>query len=454
MKVLLISVNNETDPYPVAPIGVAYIAKALKDAGHDVRILDICFANDYYRDIRFILKSFLPEVIGISIRNIDNLTCKKSVFYLPGIKDVIDFIRNNISAPLVVGGSGFSIFPEEVLRYLHLDFGIVGEGESALSEFVHTIEHGGDIYKIPNLCSIKDGIFKQNTIHFNRHYTMPDRTLLDNNKYLELGGMANIQSKRGCPFKCIYCTYPNIDGDRLRVQEPAAVIEELREMKDNYGIDYVFFVDDIFNYPEEHAFALCEGLIKANLKIDWACFATPGGMKPELAKIMKMAGCKGIEFGTDGGSERMLKQLGKSFTIDDVVSATETCKSVNLPNAHYILFGGPGENSATLNEAFTLFDKIRPTAVIALIGIRIYPNTLLYYKAIEDRLIEKDTNLLEPVFYLTPEMKRESIFSKVCEYATRRHNWVVPNLNIQCDSNKLATIRKMGKRGPLWDMLS
>ncbi len=102
----------------------------------------------------------------------------------------------------------------------------------------------------------------------------------------------------------------------------------------------------------------------------------------------------------------------------------------------------------------TLFDTIKPTAVIALIGIRIYPHTLLYHRAIKDRVIKKDTNLLEPVFYLTPEINSETLSDKVGEYAMKRHNWVVPNLNIQCDSNTLSTIRKMGKRGPLWDLLS
>ncbi|MEW6419139.1 MAG: lipid biosynthesis B12-binding/radical SAM protein [Nitrospirota bacterium] len=454
MKVLLISVNNEAEPYPVAPIGVMYLARALKDKGHDVNIFDLCFVEDDLQAIKDAIKGFSPDVIGISIRNIDNLTYNKSVFYLPRIKKIVDAIRNYTSAPVVVGGSGFSIFSGEVLKYLNLDIGIVGDGEVAFPMYLDAMSNSGDIYHIPNLCYIKDDELKLNPLQYSHPNLLPDRSLLDNKKYLELGGMGNIQSKRGCPFKCAYCTYPGINGDRLRLREPGDVAEELKEMVSEYGIDYAFFIDDIFNIPEEHASAICEEIIRKGLKIDWTCFATPKGMTRELAGLMKEAGCKGVEFGTDACSERTLKGLNKHFTLDDIASSAECCKSVDLPNAHYIIIGGPGEDELTLNETLALFDKIKPTAIIALIGVRIYPNTGLHKRAIEENIIEKNRNLLEPVFYLTPEMDIEIIFQKISEHAEQRHNWIVPGLNIRCDNKVLTMLRQMGKRGPLWDMLA
>lgn len=454
MRILLISVNDETDPYPVAPLGVAYIAKAIKNKGHDVHILDLCFVEDDYLAIGNLLKGFLPDIIGISIRNIDNLTYNKSIFYLPRIRDIVNFIKKHASIPIIVGGSGFSLFPEEVLRYLHLDIGIVGEGETAVALVVDAIENGSAIYHIPNLCYISDGKFKRNNICCDSILNTPERMLVDNKRYLERGGMANIQSKRGCPFKCTYCTYPNIEGNKLRLREPGLMVEELKEMRANYDIDYVFFVDDIFNFPEEHACAVCEEIIKNSLDIDWTCFATPKGMTPELAKLMKIAGCKGIEFGTDAGSEKTLKGLGKSFTLDDVAHATEYCKNIDLPNAHYVIIGGPEEDDSTLAETFTFFKENKPTAIIALIGVRIYPNTLIYHKAIEDCIIEENKNLLEPIFYITPHMNVDALFLKVSQYAAQSHNWIVPNLNLRCNTNMLARLRSMGKRGPLWNLLA
>lgn len=454
MRVLLISANDETDPYPVAPLGVAYIAKVLKNKGHEVHILDLCFVEDDYIAIENLLKGFLPGIIGISVRNIDNLTYNKSIFYLPRIRDIVSFIKKRASIPIIVGGSGFSIFPEEVLRYLHLDIGIVGEGETAVSLVADAIENGNTLYHIPNLCYINNGKFKQNTICCDAVFNTPERTLVDNKRYLERGGMANIQSKRGCSFKCIYCTYPNIEGSKLRLRAPGLMVEELKEMRTNYNIDYVFFVDDIFNFPEEHASAVCEELIKHSLNIDWTCFATPKGMTPELAKLMKMAGCKGIEFGTDGGSEKTLKGLGKSFTLDDVAHAIEYCKNIDLPNAHYVIIGGPEEDDSTLAETFTFFKEHKPTAIIALTGVRIYPNTLIYHKAIEDGIIGKNKNLLEPVFYITPHMKVDTLLLKVSQYAARSYHWIVPNLDLRCSTNMLARLRSTGKRGPLWNLFA
>lgn len=453
MKVLLISVNNEKDPYPAAPIGVAYIAGALKKSRHEARILDLCFVGNDHAAIKDVLIDFAPDVIGISIRNIDNLTFNKSIFYLPRIRDIVDFIKRNISVPVIAGGSGFSIFPEEVLKYLDLDTGIIGEGETAFAMFVDAVAEGGRTSDISNLCYVKDGKFRSNRLTYDHMTLLPDRSLLNNRMYMEFGGMANIQSKRGCPFKCSYCTYPNIDGNRLRLREPADVVGELREMANNFGMDHVFFVDDIFNFPEEHAVSICEEMIRNDLKIEWTCFAAPKGMTGEFAGLMKRAGCKGVEFGSDAGSERTLKGLGKHFSPDDIAHATECCKNTGLPNAHYIIIGGPGETCATLKETVSLFEKIRPTAIIALIGLRIYPNTLLHKKAVEDGVVLKDTDLLEPVFYLTPEIEAGSLFRDVAGYAEKNSNWIAPALNIRCDADMMTALRRRGKRGPLWNML-
>lgn len=453
MKILLISVNNETEPFPVAPIGAACISRVLKNKGHEVNLLDLCFVKDDFKAIDDSLKKFIPDVIGISIRNIDNLTYKKSTFYMPRIRSLVDFVKDKAAVPVVAGGSGFSIFPEEILDYLKLDAGIIGEGETAFSRLVDSIGNSCDFYDIPNLCYIKDGEYRANEVQFSQISCMPDRSQMNNGTYLNLGGMANIQSKRGCPFTCTYCTYPGIDGSSMRLREPDAIVEELNEMENSYGIDYAFFVDDIFNFPHEHAALICEKIIRKNLKISWTCFATPKGMSPELADLMKNAGCRGVEFGSDAGSGETLKELGKQFDPDDIVYAAECCKNVDLPNAHYLILGGPGEDISTLNETLDFFDRISPTAVIALIGLRIYAKTLLHKRAIEDNVIEQDCNLLEPVFYLSPELDVNTMFRKIAEYAGQRRNWIVPGLNIRCDTNTLGLLRELGKRGPLWQML-
>ncbi|MEN8264680.1 MAG: lipid biosynthesis B12-binding/radical SAM protein [Nitrospirota bacterium] len=453
MKILFISVNNEQEPYPVAPLGAAYVASFLKERGDETTILDLCFVEDDFKSIEVSLSEFSPDLIGISLRNIDNLTFNRSVYYMPRIRSVVNFLKSKTSAEIIVGGSGYSIFPEEVLRYLDLSIGIAGAGENAFALLADAIKNGSSYDDIPNVCCLKDGEFRANKIKFNNSEHMPDRSLLDNRKYLDFGGMANIQSKRGCPFHCSYCTYPSIDGNQLRLREPAAVVDELKEMHDRHGIDHVFFVDDIFNFPEDHAVRICEEILRRELVIDWTCFATPLGMTEQLAVLMKRAGCSGVEFGSDAITDVTLKGLGKQFTSDEISAAAEACGKAKMPNAHYLIIGGPGENDKTLDEAFSFFDKVSPTAVIALAGLRIYPNTELHQKAIDDGLVDKDNNLLEPAFYLSPALNADEMFRKLAEKGAERHNWIVPGLNIRYDPETMKMLRKMNKRGSLWTVL-
>jgi radical SAM superfamily enzyme YgiQ (UPF0313 family) len=452
MRILVVSANRENEPYPVAPLGAAYVASALKSAGHEARILDLCFEED--SAIKDAVNGFQPDIIGLSIRNIDNLTYGKSVYYLPAIKRMVETIKKTTGAAIVAGGSGFSIFPEEVLRYLGLEMGIIGEGEKSFLQLADAYQNGDSLDSVSNLCRLCDGNFTLNQVRWDKGFSTPDRSLLANRKYMELGGMGNIQTKRGCPFACTYCTYPAIEGSELRLRDATEVADEMKEARIRDGVDYFFFVDDIFNFPEEHAMAVCEEMIRRDVRVDWTCFATPLGMSQEMAALMKRAGCKGVEFGSDGGSEKTLAALGKGFSPGDISHAATCCSNVDLPHAHYIIMGGPGEDMGTLEKTFALFDQIRPTAVIALIGVRIYPNTPIRQMAVEDGIIPEKDDLLEPEFYLTQAMSAGSLVNTVSENAACRFNWIVPALDIRCNADMMALLRKRGQRGPLWDLLS
>lgn len=452
MQILLISANREKTPYPVSPIGLAYVASALLQDGHTVEILDLCFSDNVYTDLKQAVGRFSPDIIGLSIRNIDNLTYPKSVFYLPDIKSVVDTIKH-LNIPIIIGGSGFSLFPEAILRYLGLKFGIISGGENATREFVKRFEENKDIYNIRNLAFIKDGKFYQNTVHLSNDFSRPARGLLDNERYLKLGGMANIQTKRGCPFKCIYCTYQYLDGSRIRCRDIDDILDELEELTNKYRIDHVFFVDDIFNQPIQHAMDICRGIIKKGLNINWTCFATPKGITSELLSLMKEAGCKGVEFGTDTASGETLKRMGKSFTLDDVRRVSRLCEDAGLEAAHYLILGCPGETEETMEEAFSFMDEINPRAVIVMTGIRIYPNTALEKISLAEGIIKKGEDILSPRFYISPLIEEARLLSIVKNHALSQPNWIVPGMGIRNSEETMAILRKFGNRGPLWNML-
>lgn len=452
MRILFVSVNKEKEPYPVSPLGIAYLSSVLKENAHTVRVLDLCFSKNPFKDISNEIHDFQPELIGLSIRNIDNLTYKRSVFYFPWIKEVVMAIKNLTTAPVVVGGSGFSLFPERLLKELGVDYGIVGEGELAFLKLIALLKGMCNIHDVPGLCYISNNSVVVNPRSHSRFVFKTDRSILNNQLYYREGGMANIQSKRGCPFNCSYCTYPMIDGKRLRLRPPEDVVDEMERIYKDFKIEHIFFVDDIFNVPREHAEAICEELIKRKIPVKWYCFSNPSGMDADLAFLMKKANCEGVEFGTDSGSMDVLRLLKKNFTSEDIERASAACKKARLPDAHYLLLGAPGESPDTIKETVKLYDSIKPRAVIAMTGIRIYPNTELLKIAREESVLDK-TDIFRPVFYISPQIGAKKLLELTENIAGQRKNWVVPSLKIRCDINMMSFLRKKGMKGPLWDML-
>ena len=452
MNILLISVNRERMPAPVFPLGLAYIAWALRAKGHSIEVIDLCFSQNVSGDLREVLFEFQPGLIGLSLRNLDNLTYPASISYLQEVEEVISHCRKNSSSKLVIGGSGYSLAARQLLEHLDVDFGIVGEGEEVFLQLVHSIEGGLPISPSFYLL-IKDRPFSD-IIKGARVSSMmiPDRGLFHTRRYLEEGGMLNLQTKRGCPFSCIYCTYPLLEGKKVRVREVDEVIREIRSLIREQRTDYIYFVDDIFNYPMSFAERLCRRMVEEKLQVQWSAFVNPGFLSEDLLKWMKEAGCTGVEFGTDSGSPAMLKSYGKSFTVEEVTQASQLCSKLNVNHCNYLLFGGPGENERTIEESFQLMDQLDPTAVIAMLGIRIYPGTELEQFSLSQGIVQKDTNLIYPHFYISPalEGKLEDV---IREKALKRKQWIVPGLEINIKQNLMEQIRKFKVRGPLWELV-
>jgi radical SAM superfamily enzyme YgiQ (UPF0313 family) len=221
---------------------------------------------------------------------------------------------------------------------------------------------------------------------------------------------------------------------------------------EKYGVSYIYFVDDIFNYPPDFAERLCSAIIDERLPINWSAFINPAFMTPSLLEVMQKAGCDAVEFGTDSGSPVMLKNLGKSFTVDAIRDSSRLCSEIGVDFAHYLLFGGPGETRETVQESFALMDEVGPTAVIAMTGIRIYPGTAIHRQALAEGVIPPGAPMLEPVFYISPSI-RDSLCAIITTLATERKNWIAPGLEINVSDAMLEAMRHFPVRGPLWKLM-
>jgi radical SAM superfamily enzyme YgiQ (UPF0313 family) len=448
MDILLISANREMNPYPVFPLGLAFLAGPLTAAGHRLQVLDLCFADDPPLEIWKALSGFAPEAIILSIRNIDNVSYPGFRSYLAGVKEIVEQCRGK--APVILGGSGFSLMPVQLLSYLGGDYGVVGEGEEVVTRLIAALAKGECPASLPGV--LVKGAGDYVAAEAIENVGRPERSLFQVERYFREGGMANLQTKRGCPFSCIYCTYPVLEGKRVRLRPVPEVIAEIRELVEIYGVDYLYFVDDIFNYPQDYAEKLCRAMIADGLKVNWSAFINPQFMTSDLVLTMIGAGCDAFEFGTDSGSPVMLQNLGKSFSVDDIRTASRLCREHGADFAHYILFGGPGETKQTVLESFELMDELEPVAVIGMTGIRIYPGTSLYRQALDEGVISPATNLLEPVFYISPALDGD-LCPLVTQQAMQRKNWVVPGLEINMSDAMLAAIRNFPVRGPLWKLM-
>jgi len=448
MKLLLVSANRERDPYPVFPIGLAYLTPPLQAAGHTLAAIDLCFSASPVADITQKLDDFSPDAVLISLRNLDNVTWPTSRRYIDGLRDIIETCKGR--AVTIIGGSGFSLMPSEVLAYTGADYGVVGEGEETLPLLLEYLQSGRNPVGLPGVITSGDTSFalpKPLT-----HLATPDRTLFDSARYNREGGMANVQTKRGCPFHCIYCTYPLLEGRHVRLRPVSDIIAEIRQLVEQDGVEYIYFVDDIFNYPVDFAAALCQAMIAAQLPVRWTAFINPGHLPDYLLELMLKAGCDALEFGTESGSDLMLKNLGKSFRRSDILQTSALCSRFGVDFAHYILFGGPGETRDTVLESFELMDTVAPTAVIGMTGIRIYPGTELEQIAIRDGVISAGAPLLEPAFYISPAI-RDNLCELVTSEAVKRRTWVVPGLEINTSSAMLDALRIFKVSGPLWKLM-
>jgi radical SAM superfamily enzyme YgiQ (UPF0313 family) len=446
-KVLLISVNRCNSPYPVFPLGLACLEAALRPAGYETRWLDLQADTESVHDV---VASFQPDFVGISLRNIDDVVISRRETFFDPLAALTQEVHRSCSASVILGGSGFSIFPQSLLRLSGADFGIQGEGEASLPALLRALEERADYSGIPGLVYRQNGSIVANaaqglSLGELKPAIRPDRVM---GYYLRETGMMNIQTQRGCSCHCGYCTYPLIEGARFRRRPAEAVAEELADLQQR-GVKYAVIVDSIFNSSPGHVQEVCEAILRRNLKMRWTCFLRPAGLTPDLMQLMARAGLAHVEFGTDSFSDSVLAAYGKRFTFDDVFRSHEMARRVKVDCCHFLICGGPGETRDTLEEGFQNSLRLNEAAILALVGMRIYPGTALHARARREHPLPPDDALLQPHYYLSSALTEDEVFERLRDFSRRSPSWIVgdpPPRYVEL----AARLRSRGVIGPLW----
>jgi radical SAM superfamily enzyme YgiQ (UPF0313 family) len=447
MKILLISANKVRVPFPVYPIGLDYLAGALKP-GHAVSILDLV-DKDSHSAIPLEIKDFQPDCVGLSIRNIDNSEATDSISYIEEYREIVRIVRGTTQAPLILGGAGFSLFPESLFSELGADFGIAGEGER-LNLLLNALEKGSVPEDIPGVICRKNSFVRSAPWEGNIRREVPENAA-SSEFYTRNSGMLNLQTKRGCPFNCIYCTYPVIEGTVIRRADPALCAKTAVGLKEK-GAKYIYIADSVFNSDYEHCLKVADEFTRAGFDLPWGGFFSPLKGQDGLYQKLKLSGLTHCEFGTESLSERMLLTYRKPFDVSDVMSAHESAIRAGLHVCHYFMLGGPGESIESINETLENAEMLESAVFFFFCGIRIYPGTELYNIALAEGRISPDDDLLKPVFYISDGISPEEIEEIIISKAAGRRNWVIGSGGSEMN-RIMARLYSRGRVGPLWEKL-
>lgn len=433
MHVLIVATNRERHPFPVAPLGALFVAQAARNAGHRVDLLDLgtCRLPEY--SLKRAIARLRPDAIAFSIRNHDNCYFIAPHGCLEETRRLADAARKAApTLPLILGGSGFSICPRRWMRELDADYGIVGEGEAAFATLLAQLDSGVAPIASAGVLTrdAKDDALNCRPAPRPQAIGSPSHRDCQYRRYLSAGGFISVQSKRGCPFGCIYCVYPRLEGNQFRARAAEAVADEIESASDQGR--YFYFADGVFNAPAEHAQTVCEQLaIRAERMPEqkrprWMALCNPGGFDGAMARAMKRAGCIGIEFGLDAATEKMLRNLGKPFGVDEIATALGAAGTAGLPFAIHLLFGGPGETIDDMRATRDFLDRCAPArGIFASIGLRIHPGTPLESIARNEGRIAANDDLFEPAFYVSETLGARPQ-DEVDRLARAREEWTSP----------------------------
>ena len=376
MKVLLINPYSAS-PYPVLPLGLAYIAAILEQNKIIVTILDAWAEGLEEEELSAAILKNRPDIIGITMTST----------MAPAAMEVAAFAKATLNVPVVVGGPHASALPRECLANPAIDYVVIGEGEITFLNLIRTLSSGH-----PDLSTIKGIAYRNNNeIIVNKpaelmadlnDLPMPARHLFPVNKYrthLPYGRKTpymTMITSRGCPYHCIYCS-KSVFGTTYRALSPVNVVRELKHLIETYKIREYRFYDDDFTLNVNRAGEICDEIIRQGIRLDWSCTTRVDLVNDELLGKMKRAGCYTISYGVESGDPEVLKNANKGYTLNDVEKTFRLTRKHGIKILAFFMLGLPGENEQTIEKSIRLALKLDPDFVSWGI-INLMPGSKMY----------------------------------------------------------------------------
>lgn len=389
------------------PLGLLYLGATLKKHGYEVEILDVVARRLDSRGAGEAIFASRADLVGITATT-------------PEIRGVAEAAHSakGSGAKVVIGGPHLEIFPDETLSSADVDFAIQGDGEIPLLRLAEALDRAvPDFSKVPGLVYKKDGAVIKNGIYVETgldDIPFPDWDLVNIHHYARadaLSPLAMMVSARGCPYRCGFC-FRGVNGMRTRFRDPVSIVDEMEYLHRRWKVREIIFCNDTLTVRRDHIMAMCEEVLRRDLKIFWQGSTRVDAVDPEMLKIMKRAGCKQLKFGIESGSEEILKLMQKGISKEQAVNAFRRCKKEKIRIGAYFIIGYAKENECTIQETIDFAKELDPDFVMFYAGIPL-PNTDFHKLAVEEKKVDPDywRNYVlgknnDRIPYLIPDMEK------------------------------------------------
>jgi radical SAM superfamily enzyme YgiQ (UPF0313 family) len=466
MRVFLIYSNQSRELVPAPPVGLSYVASAAEAAGHEVHLLDLAFSADLLGDLAAAVTAFAPDVVGLSVRNIDNVISQRFDSPLAFLRQQVETLRRHARGadgqpvPLVLGGPAISILAERALPLLGADFAVTGEGETAFPALLDALATGAPVAAIPGVCYWENGEPRRATPCRQAGFAASGlENWVDWTPYQAAGGTWPIQTKRGCPMKCVYCAYPLVEGQRFRRRSAGEVVDEIERVMRTVRPRTFEFVDSTFNLPAAHSIEICEEILRRGIRANFTAMGVnPLDVPPELFPVMKRAGFNSVMITPEAGCDSMLANLGKGFTMGHIETCLERVRDSGLKSMWFFMLGGPGETMATCEESIAFAEQRltgRRFVSVFFTGVRILPGTVLAQKLVGRGEYPPDADFADGEFYFSPLIDEQQVLDRIHLAVTRNPSIVQAAEGGATGAQTLlyGTLRRLGVAPPYWRFL-
>ncbi len=443
MNLLLVYANPYTTLWP-QPAGLSMIARAAREAGHRVRLVDLMFEEAPDAVLQRALDECKPDLVGFTLRNLDNADMASPRSFVP------DHVRwvgmANRAAPTIIGGPAVTAAPEALFRRTGATYAMAGQGEASFPVFLEELQAGATSFTAAGLiwrdrsgaaqvgrsgeaaatsnsgaaqvgrsgeaAATKNSsdALRRNPLDLSGHDRGIDWSVIDVAKYQRPYMAHGLVTKSGCAHQCAFCDAHWTSGPSFRAREPEAIVDNVRRDAKDYRLtrcEYML-IDACFNQPAGWAKQVCEALIRSGLKVGFAAVVEPtADLDDELCRLMVRAGCTVVTTLVGSFDDEVLRRSTRPFTAADVARAFELFERHHVLYMPQLMFGCPGETVETVERTIAFARRLRPIMLQAGYGVRIYPQAPLRAQAVADGVIAEDDELLEPTFYLAPGLDRE-----------------------------------------------